>query len=95
MPADVDLDGFGSYLEAAVRGSMTRFKSRFLGYRDTLGPSPARLRCPVLALPPERDPLPQPDTAARVEYLRRIARTSSAASCPTRATGWPAKPPSR
>lgn len=53
--------------------AMTRFKSRFLGYRDTLGPSLACLRCPVLALLPERDPLPQPDTAARVEYLRRMA----------------------
>jgi len=52
----------------------TRFKSRFLGYRDTLGPSLARLRCPVLALLPERDPLPLPDTAARAEYLRRMAR---------------------
>ncbi|MCM3562732.1 alpha/beta fold hydrolase [Hydrogenophaga intermedia] len=53
--------------------SMTRFKSRFLGYRDTLGPSLARVRCPVLAILPERDPLPQPDTAARAEYLRRMA----------------------
>ncbi len=53
--------------------SMTRLKSRFLGYRDTLGPSLARVCCPVLALLPERDPLPQPDTSARVEYLRRIA----------------------
>lgn len=53
--------------------AMTRFKSRFLGYRDTLGPSLARLRCPVLALLPERDPLPLPDTAARMEYLRRMA----------------------
>ena len=52
---------------------MTRFKSRFLGYRDTLGTSLARLRCPVLALLPERDPLPQLDTAARAEYLRRTA----------------------
>lgn len=53
--------------------SMPRFKSRFLGYRDTLGPSLARVRCPVLAILPERDPLPQPDTAARSEYLRRMA----------------------
>ena len=53
--------------------AMTRFKSRFLGYRDTLGPSLARVRCPVLAILPERDPLPQPDTAARAEYLRRTA----------------------
>ncbi|MGV3569586.1 MAG: alpha/beta fold hydrolase [Ramlibacter sp.] len=51
----------------------TRFKSRFLGYRDTLGPSLARLRCPVLALLPGRDPLLLPDTAARGEYLRRMA----------------------
>lgn len=53
--------------------AMTRFKSRFLGYRDTLGPSLAQLRCPVLAILPERDPLPQPDTASRAEYLRRTA----------------------
>jgi pimeloyl-ACP methyl ester carboxylesterase len=64
-------------------------------HRDTLGRSLARLRCPVLALLPERDPLPQPDTAARAEYLAASRRTSSAASCPTRATGWPTKPPSR
>jgi pimeloyl-ACP methyl ester carboxylesterase len=50
---------------------MTRFKSRFLGYRDTLGPSLAKVRCPVLAILPERDPLPQPDWAARADYLRR------------------------
>jgi 2-hydroxy-6-oxonona-2,4-dienedioate hydrolase len=53
--------------------AMTRFKSRFLGYRDTLGPSLARVQCPVLALLPERDPLPRPDTAARADYLRRTA----------------------
>lgn len=53
--------------------AMTRFKSRFLGYRDTLGPSLARVHCPVLAILPERDPLPQPDTAARADYLRRTA----------------------
>jgi len=53
--------------------SMTRFKSRFLGYRDTLGPSLARVRCPVLAILPERDPLPRPDAAARADYLRRTA----------------------
>jgi pimeloyl-ACP methyl ester carboxylesterase len=53
--------------------SMTRFKSRFLGYRDTLGPSLRRVQCPVLAILPERDPLPQPDTAARAAYLRSVA----------------------
>ncbi|MBI5720852.1 MAG: alpha/beta hydrolase [Rubrivivax sp.] len=53
--------------------AMTRFKSRFLGYRDTLGPSLACVRCPLLAILPQRDPLPQPDAAARAEYLRRTA----------------------
>lgn len=53
--------------------AMTRFKSRFLGYRDTLGPSLRRVRCPTLAILPERDPLPQPDTAARASYLRQVA----------------------
>lgn len=52
---------------------MTRFKSRFLGYRDTLGPSLRQVVCPVLAVLPARDPLPRPDAAARAEYLRRCA----------------------
>jgi pimeloyl-ACP methyl ester carboxylesterase len=52
---------------------MTRFKSCFLGYRDTLGPSLAQVRCLVLAILPELDPLPRPDTASRADYLRRIA----------------------
>ncbi len=52
---------------------MTRFKSRFLGYRDTLGPSLRMLRGPVLAVLPALDPLPRPDVAARAEYLRRCA----------------------
>ena len=51
----------------------TRFKSRFLGYRDTLGPSLRMLRGPVLAVLPALDPLPRPDVAARAEYLRRCA----------------------
>lgn len=49
--------------------SLTRFRSRFLGYRDTLGPSLRQARCPVLAILPERDPLPQPDALARAAYL--------------------------
>ena len=52
---------------------MTRFKSRFLGYRDTLGPSLRMLTVPVLAVLPALDPLPRPDVAARAEYLRRCA----------------------
>jgi len=52
---------------------MTRFKSRFLGYRDTLGPSLRKVTCPVLAVLPALDPLPRPDVAARAEYLRRCA----------------------
>ncbi|HMM72999.1 MAG TPA: alpha/beta hydrolase [Rhodocyclaceae bacterium] len=53
--------------------SLTRFKSRFLGYRDTLAPSLRETRCPVLAVLGERDPLPQPDAAARAAYLRANA----------------------
>jgi len=53
--------------------AMTRFKSRFLGYRDTLGPSLRQVVCPVLAVLPARDPLPRPDAAARAEYLQRCA----------------------
>lgn len=53
--------------------AMTRFKSRFLGYRDTLGPSLRKARCPVLAILPARDPLPQPDTQARADYLVQCA----------------------
>ena len=52
---------------------MTRFKSRFLGYRDTLGPSLRMLTGPVLAVLPALDQLPRPDVAARAEYLRRCA----------------------
>ncbi|MFZ5723546.1 MAG: alpha/beta fold hydrolase, partial [Pseudomonadota bacterium] len=52
---------------------MARFKSRFLGYRDTLGPSLRQTRCPALAILPERDPLPQPDVASRAAYLERTA----------------------
>lgn len=51
--------------------TMTRFKSRFLGYRDTLGPSLRHLQCPALAILPECDPLPRPDTRARADYLRQ------------------------
>lgn len=53
--------------------SLTRFRSRFLGYRDTLGPSLRQTRCPVLAILPERDPLPQPDAASRAAYLESTA----------------------
>jgi 2-hydroxy-6-oxonona-2,4-dienedioate hydrolase len=53
--------------------AITRFKSRFLGYRDTLGPSLRKVRCPVLAILPARDPLPQPDTQARADYLVQCA----------------------
>ncbi|MDP1691912.1 MAG: alpha/beta fold hydrolase [Burkholderiaceae bacterium] len=53
--------------------AMTRFKSRFLGYRDTLGPSLRATQCPVLAILGERDPLPQPDAAARAAYLEANA----------------------
>lgn len=53
--------------------AMTRFKSRFLGYQDTLGPSLRRVACPILAILPARDPLPRPDTASRAGYLRRCA----------------------
>jgi 2-hydroxy-6-oxonona-2,4-dienedioate hydrolase len=49
--------------------SMTRFKSRFLGYRDTLGPSLRNAHCPALALLGDRDPLPQPDAQSRADYL--------------------------
>jgi pimeloyl-ACP methyl ester carboxylesterase len=49
--------------------SLTRFRSRVLGYRDTLGPSLRQTRCPVLAILPERDPLPQPDALSRAAYL--------------------------
>lgn len=52
---------------------MTRFKSRFLGYRDTLGPSLRQTRCPALAILPENDPLPQPDALARAAYLEATA----------------------
>ncbi|MFN6992847.1 MAG: alpha/beta fold hydrolase [Aquincola tertiaricarbonis] len=52
---------------------MTRFKSRFLGYRDTLGPSLRQTRCPVLGILPARDPLPQPDAASRAAYLESTA----------------------
>jgi len=53
--------------------ALTRFRSRFLGYRDTLGPSLRQTCCPVLAIQPERDPLPQPDAASRVAYLESTA----------------------
>lgn len=53
--------------------ALTRFKSRFLGYRDTLGPSLRATRCPVLAILGENDPLPQPDAAARAAYLEANA----------------------
>lgn len=49
--------------------SLVRFKSRFLGNRDTLGPSLRATRCPVLCILGDRDPLPQPDAAARAAYL--------------------------
>jgi pimeloyl-ACP methyl ester carboxylesterase len=49
--------------------ALTRFRSRFLGYRDTLGPSLRQTHCPVLAILPEKDPLPQPDAASRAAYL--------------------------
>jgi 2-hydroxy-6-oxonona-2,4-dienedioate hydrolase len=49
--------------------ALTRFKSRFLGYRDTLGPSLRAVRCPVLAILGEDDPLPQPNARARAAYL--------------------------
>jgi pimeloyl-ACP methyl ester carboxylesterase len=52
---------------------MTRFKSRFLGYRDTLGPSLRQTRCPVLGILPAGDPLPQPDAASRAAYLEANA----------------------
>ena len=52
---------------------LTRFKSRFLGYRDTLGPSLRATRCPVLAILGEGDPLPQPDALARAAYLEANA----------------------
>lgn len=53
--------------------SLTRFRSRFLGYRDTLGPSLRQTRCPVLGILPARDPLPQPDAASRAAYLEGSA----------------------
>ncbi|MBC5762941.1 alpha/beta fold hydrolase [Ramlibacter albus] len=53
--------------------AMTRFKSRYLGYRDTLGPSLQKVQCPVLAILPACDPLPRPDTQARAAYLRQCA----------------------
>jgi pimeloyl-ACP methyl ester carboxylesterase len=53
--------------------ALTRFRSRFLGYRDTLGPSLRQTRCPVLAILPEKDPLPQPDVASRAAYLEATA----------------------
>ena len=49
--------------------SLTRFRSRFLGYRDTLGPSLRATHCPALAILGEGDPLPQPDALARAAYL--------------------------
>lgn len=49
--------------------SLTRFKSRYLGYRDTLGPSLRRTGCPALAILGEGDPLPQPDAQSRADYL--------------------------
>lgn len=52
---------------------MTRFKSRFLGYRDTLGPSLRATRCPALAILGADDPLPQPDARARASYLEANA----------------------
>ncbi|CAM5778683.1 MAG: alpha/beta hydrolase [Pseudomonadota bacterium] len=53
--------------------ALTRFRSRFLGYRDTLGPSLRQTHCPVLAILPEKDPLPQPDAASRAAYLEATA----------------------
>lgn len=53
--------------------ALTRFKSRFLGYRDTLGPSLRAVRCPVLAILGEDDPLPQPNARARAAYLEANA----------------------
>lgn len=54
--------------------SLVRFKSRFLGYRDTLGPSLRATRCPVLCILGDRDPLPQPDAVARAAYLQANAQ---------------------
>lgn len=53
--------------------ALTRFKSRFLGYRDTLGPSLRATHCPVLAILGEGDPLPQPDAHSRAAYLEANA----------------------
>ncbi len=54
--------------------SLVRFKSRFLGYRDTLGPSLRAVRCPVLCILGDRDPLPLPDAAGRAAYLQANAQ---------------------
>ena len=57
---------------------LSRFKSRRLGYVDTLAPSLRAVRCPVLCILGERDPLPQPDAASRAAYLES---TSPRLSC--------------
>ncbi|HEY8710152.1 MAG TPA: alpha/beta hydrolase [Burkholderiaceae bacterium] len=67
--------------------SLTCFNSRLLGYRDTLGPSLRATRCPVLAILPERDPLPQPDAASRAAYLEATAPRISCRIVP-RASHW-------
>lgn len=56
---------------------LTRFKSRFLGYRDTLGPSLRATCCPVFAILSEGDPLPRPDSRARAAYLEANTPRSS------------------
>ncbi|WP_418319843.1 alpha/beta fold hydrolase [Piscinibacter sakaiensis] len=50
--------------------SLTRFRSRFLGYRDSLGPSLRATRCPVLAILGQDDPLPISGALARAAYLK-------------------------
>ena len=57
---------------------LSRFKSRRLGYIDALAPSLRAVRCPVLCILGERDPLPQPDAASRAAYLES---TSPRVSC--------------